>query len=103
SPPHRASQLRCHLSVQQTPRPIGQHERAGASGDELTIDPVFLRELLRAEKMSLLVEVEIRRYSSADPSFRHRHGDDEDNDQRGNPEPSAMYYIYGQDGEVHEL
>ncbi|EIU14719.1 hypothetical protein MA5S0422_1968 [Mycobacteroides abscessus 5S-0422] len=83
--------------------PIGQHERAGSSGDELTINPVFLRELLRAEKMSLLVEVEIRRYSSANSSFRHRRNDDEENDQIGYAEPSAMYYIYGQDGEVHEL
>lgn len=81
--------------------PIGRHERAGSSGDELTIDPVFLRELLGAEQMSLLVEVEIHRYSSASSSFRHRHDDDED--QLGYAEPSAMYYIYGQNGEVREL
>lgn len=82
-------------------RPIGRHERAGSSGDELTVDPKFLRDLLRAQNMSLLVEVEVHRFSSVNASFR-RQSDDE-NHQLGYAEPVAMYYIYGQDGEVREL
>lgn len=82
-------------------RPIGRHERAGSSGDELTVDPMFLRDLLRAQNMSLLVEVEVHRFSTVNASFR-RQSDDE-NHQLGYAEPVAMYYIYGQDGDVREL